>query len=308
MIMKRICLLVLFFAAAFAQASQPASHITIAKRDVAIWKPAGTAPASGFPVILFSHGFGGCNIQSTFLMEALSRSGYLVLAPNHQDARCDKKQDSQSQNEAGWYPGKLLKSRNGTRPEEPFRKEEEWSERTYKDRAADMKAVLDAVLHENNFQGLPVDAHRIGVAGHSLGGYTALGMAGAWPSWKDHRIKAVLAMSPFCSPYVLKGDLSHMNVPVMYQGGSRDFGVTPTVRRLNGAYEHSSAPKYYVEFEGAGHLAWTNLKKDYQDIIDNYSVAFFDHYLSGKSGRDSLASLTGNPPPKGVSYLKVDVK
>jgi predicted dienelactone hydrolase len=303
--MKTISLLlVLLLAASLAGASPQTTHITIAKRDVAIWKPTGTAPAGGFPVILFSHGFGGCNTQSTFLMEAFAQAGYLVLAPNHQDARCGRHQQD---DEAGWYPGKMLSGRSGSRPEEPFRKEEEWSESTYRDRATDMKAVLDAVLHDKNFQGLPVDAHHIGISGHSLGGYTALGMAGAWPSWKDNRIKAVLAMSPFCSPYVLKGDLTHMNVPIMYQGGSRDFGVTPSVRRLNGAYEHSSSPKYYVEFDGAGHLAWTNLKKDYHEIIQTYSLAFFDHYLRGKND-DSLASLTAGPPSKGVSYLKADVK
>ena len=70
-------------------------HINISGRDVAIWRPAGSAPASGFPVVLFSHGFGGCNTQSVFLMEALARSGYFVLAPNHKDAHCGSaKQES----------------------------------------------------------------------------------------------------------------------------------------------------------------------------------------------------------------------
>src|SRR5437773_2068602 len=109
MIMKRISLLVLLFAVSLAQASPQATHITIAKRDVAIWKPTGTAPAGGFPVILFSHGFGGCNTQSTFLMEALAHAGYLVLAPNHQDARCGRHQENQD--EAGWYAGKMLRNR-----------------------------------------------------------------------------------------------------------------------------------------------------------------------------------------------------
>jgi predicted dienelactone hydrolase len=137
-----------------------------------------------------------------------------------------------------------------------------------------------------------------------------LGVAGAWPSWKDNRIKAVLAMSPFCSPFVDHGDLAAMRVPVMYQGGTRDLGVTPTVKRLNGAYDHSSSPKYYVEFDGAGHLAWTNMKTGYQEMINNYSVAFFNHYLKASDGntRDDLKMLTANPAPKGISYLKVDEK
>jgi len=263
-----------------------AAHISIAGKDVAFWKPGGPAPAQGYPVVLFSHGFGGCNTQSTFLMEALAGAGYFVLAPNHADARCG----SARKDGAGWHP------------EEPFQKAEEWSDATYRDRRVDLENVLDAVLHEKSFEGVPVDASRIGLAGHSLGGYTVLGLAGAWPSWKDGRIKAVLALSPYCSPYVLKGDLRHLNAPVMYQGGTLDLGVTPTVRRLNGAYDVSAGPKFYVEFDGAGHLAWTNLNKRFQDLIDRYSLAFFDRYLKGSS--DPLLPLTQKPFPAGVSYLR----
>ncbi|HWC16465.1 MAG TPA: hypothetical protein VG498_05600 [Terriglobales bacterium] len=161
-----------------------------------------------------------------------------------------------------------------------------------------------SVLRSNSFDGVKIDAQRVGIAGHSLGGYTALGMAGAWPSWKDKRIKAVAALSPFSSPYVDNGDLEHMNVPVMYQGGTRDFGVTPTVRRQNGAYERSSPPKYYIEFEGAGHFAWTNLNKKYQNLIDTYTVAFFDRYLKGKTDPNPLPALVAKQG-SGISYLRV---
>ena len=260
-----------------------------------MWKPGGSAPSDGYPVVVFSHGFSGCNTQSTFLMEALARGGYLVLAPNHGDARCGSVRRG---------AGELA----GFRPEQPFRDEKQWSDATYKGRAADIRALLDAALRERSFQGVAVDAGRVGIAGHSLGGYTALGMAGAWPSWKDPRIKAVLALSAFCSPYVAKGDLGHLNVPVMYQGGTRDFGATPAVRRFSGAYERSSAPKYYVEFEGAGHFAWTDLNRSYQDLINAYSVAFFDRWVKGRAQPDSLANLTGRPWPERVSYLKVGLR
>jgi len=288
--MKKLALLLLL-TASYLQAAESSTHLTIAGRDVAVWKPSGSAPASGYPLILFSHGFSGCNTQSVFLMEALARAGYLVVAPNHQDARCGSN-----------HPHGAL------HPEEPFRDDSKWSDATYRDRADDIRVVLDAVLVGKSFQEVRVDRERIGMAGHSLGGYTALGVAGAWPSWKDRRIKAVLALSPYCSPYVRSGDPGHMDVPVMYQGGTRDWGVTPTVRRLNGAYDASSAPKYYVEFDGAGHFAWTDLNKHYQELIDAYSVAFFDRYLLGKADPDPLAPLTANPPPKGVSYLRVQAK
>jgi predicted dienelactone hydrolase len=84
--------------------------------------------------------------------------------------------------------------------------------------------VLDSALTNPEFDGVPVDAMSLGVAGHSLGGYTDLGLAGGWASWKEARVKAVLALSPYCSPFLSKGQLASMNIPVMYQGGTRDFG------------------------------------------------------------------------------------
>jgi predicted dienelactone hydrolase len=267
-------------------------HVSVAGRDVALWKPGGAAPPTGYPVVVFSHGYTGCNTQSAFLMQALARAGYLVLAPNHKDAVCG----------TAWHPGKLL----AERPQEPFVDASQWSDATYKDRDADVESVLDAVLGEPSFQGVPIDREHVGIAGHSLGGYTALGVAGGWRSWKDGRIKAVLALSPHCSPYIAKGDLGHLNVPVMYQGGSIDLGETPVVKRAGGAYDLSSAPKYFVELEGAGHLAWTDMNKRYQEVIDAYSVAFFDRYLK-MTVPDPLVGLVSHPPA-GVSLVKVDLK
>ncbi len=266
------------------------AHITVAGRDVAIWKPVGTATAAGYPVVLFSHGFGGCNTQSVFLMDALARAGYFVLAPNHKDARCGSARQS-APGGSGW-------------PEEPLVDAQKWSDATYRDRLGDIKILLDAILAEKSFQGVGVDASRVGIAGHSLGGYTALGLAGAWPSWKDPRIKAVLALSPFCTPYVAKGNLAHLNVPVMYQGGTLDLGITPFVRRVHGAYDLSSPPKYYVELDGAGHFAWTDLNKTHHEAIDRYSVAFFDRYLKGQSRPDPLVALFAPTPQPGVWSLR----
>ena len=47
-----------------------------------------------------------------------------------------------------------------------------------------------------------------------------------------------------------------------------------------GAYDQSPTPKYYVEFDGAGHFAWTDvgLASAHPDIIA-YSVAFLDLYV-----------------------------
>lgn len=42
-------------------------------RDVTVWVPRGRQPA---PVVLFSHGFGACPAQSTFMAKSLADNGY----------------------------------------------------------------------------------------------------------------------------------------------------------------------------------------------------------------------------------------
>ena len=265
----------------------------IAGRQVAMWKPSGAAPPEGYPIILFSHGFTGCGTQSVFLTDALAQAGYLVLAPDHRDAACGP-----------GHEGKLFEKLSTMRSEQPFHRPEAWSEATYRSRGDDLEAILDAILKNKTFQGIPLDAQRIGVAGHSLGGYTVLALAGAWPSWKDRRIKAVLALSPYCSPFIIKGNLGHLDVPVMYQGGTLDIGITPYVRRAGGAYDLTSSPKFYLELAGAGHFAWTNLNKSYQSLIDKYAVAFFDRYLKTPPRVDTLTHLLDRPWPHDVSDLR----
>jgi len=275
--------------------THPVTEITIAGRRVAMWKPAGVPLADGYPVILFSHGFTGCGTQSVFLTEALAQAGYLVLAPDHHDAACGP-----------GHEGKLFEKLSTMRSEEPFTNPDAWSEETYRDRGADLEAILDTILTDKVFQDIPIDSRRIGLAGHSLGGYTVLALAGAWPSWKDRRVKAVLAVSPYCAPFILKGDLGHLDVPIMYQGGTLDIGISPYVRRPGGAYDLTSAPKYFLDLAGASHLAWTNLDKSYQPIINDYAVAFFDRYLKGAT--DPLNHLLDRPRPKDISDFKYALK
>ena len=297
-----LALLVLLLAAAFAlrqfleyfgRAAHNVVEIEIAGRHVAVWKPAGGAPPEGYPVVLFSHGFMGCGVQSVFLTQGLARAGYFVLAPDHRDAACGRS-----------HEGRIFERLSTIRSEEPFHSPSTWSAATYRDRGADLEAILDTILKNKSFQGVPIDAGRIGLAGHSLGGYTVLALAGAWPSWKDHRVKAVLALSPYCTPFIAKGDLEHLNIPVMYQGGTLDFGVTPFVRRAGGAYDLTSSPKYFIELDGAGHLAWTNLNRSYQSVVNEYAIAFFDQYLKARVDVDPLAKLLGRPWPDDVKELR----
>jgi len=255
-----------------SMASGPQTTAIIAGRQVVIWAPtSGRAPQ---PVVIFSHGFHGCATQSKFLTEAIASHGYWVLAPNHKDALC------------GGGGGGFGRS------EEPLGKPEEWTDATYADRGEDIRAILKALADSAGIA-KKMDLHRLVLSGHSLGGYTVLALAGAWPSWKISGVAGVLALSPYAQPFVVHNTLGNLDSPVMYQGGTLDFGITPFVKKPGGAYDLSGAPKYFVEFSGAGHFAWTDLSDKAHSQIVSYSLALLDHFLSGSSDAALKQTIPG---------------
>lgn len=256
--------------------------IILAGRHTVYWAPQGVDEAT-HPLLLFSHGYGGCATQSSFLMEALANDGFWVFAPDHDDARC----------------GRVAKH-GGNFSLKEFRTPGNWNDTTHADRRNNLVDLLNALKQDPRFSNR-IDFSRLGLLGHSLGGYTVLGAAGAWSNWRMEGIKAVLALSPYSQPFNLHHTLTDIRVPVMFQGGTLDFGITPAVSKGAGSYEQANAPKYYVEFEGAGHFAWTDLNKKFAESIAAYSVAFLGRYVKGSQDSDALTRAR-----KDVSRLDYD--
>jgi pimeloyl-ACP methyl ester carboxylesterase len=98
----------------------------------------------------------------------------------------------------------------------------------------------------------------------------------------------VLALSPYSQPFLLHGTLSALSAPVMYQGGTRDFGITPALQKTSGAYDQSPEPKYFVEFDKAGHFAWADVGITAHEEIVAYSLPFMNHYVKGEPAKPSL--------------------
>jgi predicted dienelactone hydrolase len=264
--MRRLVLLLFLFATAAAADERRASFGGI---KGLVWLPPGTGPA---PLVLFSHGFGGCPAQSRFLTQGLAEAGFVVAAPEHADHAC------------GW-PG---------RPEKPFREPENWTPSVFEGRRDDMRTTL-AALRADPTLAARIDWQRIGVMGHSLGGYTGLGLAGAIPGWETPGIDAVLVMSPYCTPFIYRGGLDRIRVPVLYQGGSRDRPVTPTVTRPGGCFDLTPGPAWYVEIRGAWHLSWTGLatsRSVRQAILAN-ARDFFAATLTGAGQVQRRAGISG---------------
>lgn len=243
------------------------------------------------PLVLFSHGFLGIAEQSLFLVEALARRGYVVAAVNHADASTPQR---------------------GAKPVAwpNFGDPKTWDETRYRDRKEDLAALLDHLLAENGRDGSflhgRIDEGAIGAAGHSLGGYTVLGVVGGWESWRDDRVRAALLLSPYVTPFTAKGTVSAVKAPVMLQGGTMDWGITPFLPEV---YDKLRGPRYYLVLKGENHFGWTNLasagkttvecvQEGNPELMTDYGIAFFDRHLRGAPD----AELLGRKNPRLESY------
>lgn len=249
---------------------------TIAGLTVHEWAPTGQLYARA-PVVIFSHGLHSCGDQSASIMEALAVKGFWVFAPDHADARCRSTRGST------FSPPTAESPDDGAKPNQPSR----WSSATYRSRMDELVRLLDALRADPERQP-DLDFTRIALAGHSLGGYTVLGMAGAWPEWKDGwnntGIRAVLTFAPYTQPFLNAEGIAAITLPVMFQAAARDNSITsPLTREETGVYAITTAPKYLVVLKDAGHYAWTDLNSDNHDRIIRYSVAFLQNYLTGET-------------------------
>ncbi len=108
------------------------------------------------PLVVISHGTGGGAATLSWLAEALATNGYVVAAVNH----------------------------HGNTAVEPAYRLEGFM--LWWERARDLSVLIDRLLDDPDF-GPHIDRSRIGVAGFSLGGYTALATVGGrldYERWK----------------------------------------------------------------------------------------------------------------------------
>lgn len=240
-------------------------NIDLEGKKIYYWSPQTQRKA---PLVVFSHDLGGCVENIKYLAQALAEDGFWVAAMNHKDSSCGSKKTKQQ-------------------PEAPIAQQDKWDDKTYADRRDDINAMLDAMVNNELFL-KHINFEHIGMVGHSLGGYVAMGMGGAWQSWKNPHIKAVLALSPYTTPFLTKNTIPDIRVPIMYQGGTRDTEVTPSLTKPDGVYHLTHPDKYMVILDGASHAAWTDKVTAFHPSINSYGVAFFDYHLKGNASAGKL--------------------
>lgn len=205
--------------------------------DVA-FQDAQPSDAGPFPLVIFSHGYGGFGAAFSDLGEHLASHGFIVAAPSH----------------AGNTPGE---------PDEPDLSS------LVRTRRNDLAQVIDRMLAENDLASSPfagrINPERIGAAGHSFGAGAVMVASGGASSpsigsFDDPRIRAVFAISS----YVPGNDSAQPgpSEPVYMLSGTLD-----PVRNDYYAYPGmSTVPRYYTEIDGANH-------NSYQDFCSRSEYA-----------------------------------
>jgi pimeloyl-ACP methyl ester carboxylesterase len=164
------------------------------------------------------------------------------------------------------------------------------------ERPQDVKFLLDRLLAESQkkegwlFE--TIDADSVGVLGHSFGGLTSCQAAA-----RDPRVKAVLPMTLAIS--------ETFSTPLFLMIGEKDRTVGEAGNIVNRvSFAGAAGPKYLLSLKRGGHFSFSEMdvinpsfgdgigtetrkgqKIEYLDsaltreIIDAYSLAFFDFYL-----------------------------
>ena len=128
------------------------------------------------PLVVFSHGNSGLRQQSTFLMTHLASHGFVVAAPDHVGNTFDEMLALETEEQ---------------------RKEVHLRARSQ--RPSDIARVIAALVDDRiEADRRPaIDPDRIGVAGHSYGGWTALKVPA-----RDPRVRSVCCLAPAAEPFV----------------------------------------------------------------------------------------------------------
>ena len=215
-----------------------------------------------FPMVLFSHGFEGIRFQSFFHVAHLASHGFVVVSPDH----------------------------HGNTIPDGF--DDIVDKATAVNRAFDMKFLMDQMLDEATAPGAQfassVDADRIGMSGHSYGGYESFILTGGevtgssldettvtLGTFTDPRIKAIVPMAPRTMRRVDAVTLTSsffatVTVPTLIIGSELDM-TDPFFVDAKRAFDALPVGAELVglaEVLDGGHNTFTDLCELQPDILD----------------------------------------
>ena len=187
--------------------------------------------AKQFPLIIISHGNGGSHLLYRTISTHLAKNGYIVAMPEHYG-----------------------NNRNNNTLEN--------TTENLVNRPRHVSLTIDFLLSDSWFS-KNITETKIGVIGHSMGGYTALALAGGIPRTRegvvvevaaDFRIKVIILLAPGTGWFM--NALDKVTIPILMFTAQHDL-ITP---KWNGEivlnYIPDKSKLTFKEIENAGHFSF----------------------------------------------------
>lgn len=226
------------------------------------------------PLIVMSHGFAADRRFMGYLAQHLASYGFSVVSIEHPGSSIETLANITLE----FNPTKLL------------------SASEFMDRPQDVSFVLDELedLRDNwSYVYNKFDTEQVTVIGHSLGGSTALALAGAKLNFRevrdfcqqrtpigrtpadwlqcsaatlphsevqlrDKRITRAIALNPLVGQLFGKTGLKHLDTPILLLSSSGDV-ITPGLDHQLRPFQEIDQDKYFVSVTGATHMSVTDL-------------------------------------------------
>src|SRR5881397_2197415 len=207
-----------------------------------------TAQSGTYPLIIFSHSSGRWHRRAaTFLCTHLSSHGYVVAALDHSEVVAAE-----------------LARKDGETDEQKTARVEAW----IANRVPDIRFLLEHLLHDTARDSeAKLDPTRIGIVGHSFGGWTAL----AAPE-VERRIRAVVALAPGGSaqpkPGIIPATLTFAwgrDVPTLYLVAEND--VFLPLAGMYELFERTPATKQMVILRRADHMHFMDNVEEMHETV-----------------------------------------
>ena len=206
-----------------------------------MWSP--ESAEGSHPLVLYSHHSGGNRRSASYLCDHLASHGYVVAALDHSEVVAPE-----------------LKGGEGETADQLSARVDAW----IANRVPDIRFLLDRLLGDTEAH---VDPDRVGIVGHSFGGWTAL----AAPE-VEHRIRAVVALAPAGSsqpkPGVIPAKLTFgwvRDVPTLFLVAENDVPLP-----LDGMYEifeRTPSAKQMVILRRADHYHFLDSVEEVHETV-----------------------------------------